>query len=178
MAAPEGNQFAVGNEGGRPTKYKEEYAEQAYKLCLLGFTDEDLASYFEVNEDTINEWKKVHEEFSVSVTNGKGKADAEIANSLYERAKGCKITVQQAIKVTTKKIEQISQKIEQTEEIEVVDLIHEVPPDTTAAKFWLMNRQPAKWREKTENINKNVNYNVETSPEEVKEISKSLENDY
>ena len=30
------------NPIGRPTKYKDEYVEQAYKLCLLGHTDEEL----------------------------------------------------------------------------------------------------------------------------------------
>jgi hypothetical protein len=33
-------------ERGRPTKYKEEYNEQAYKLCLLGATDKELADFF------------------------------------------------------------------------------------------------------------------------------------
>ena len=36
------------NKGGRPTKYKEEYAEQAYKLCLLGATDKELS---EIEDD-------------------------------------------------------------------------------------------------------------------------------
>ena len=34
----------------RPTKYQEAYAEQARKLCLLGYTDAELADFFEVSE--------------------------------------------------------------------------------------------------------------------------------
>jgi len=30
---------------GRPTNYHPEYAEQAYKLCLLGATDEQLGDF-------------------------------------------------------------------------------------------------------------------------------------
>lgn len=30
----------------RPTKYQEAYAEQARKLCLLGYTDAELADFF------------------------------------------------------------------------------------------------------------------------------------
>ena len=30
---------------GRPSKYKEEYAEQAYNYCLLGAIDDQLASF-------------------------------------------------------------------------------------------------------------------------------------
>ena len=32
----------------------------------------------------------------------------------------------------------------------VIDVSDEMPPDTTAAIFWLKNRQPDKWREKQE----------------------------
>lgn len=37
MGAPLGNKYAEGH--GRPTKYKPEYDDQVYKLCLLGATD-------------------------------------------------------------------------------------------------------------------------------------------
>jgi hypothetical protein len=30
---------------GRPTKYRVDYNEQGYKLCLLGATDNDLADF-------------------------------------------------------------------------------------------------------------------------------------
>ena len=30
---------------GRPSSYRQEYAEQAYKLCLLGVTDADMADF-------------------------------------------------------------------------------------------------------------------------------------
>ena len=73
---------------GRPTKYEERFAEQARKLCLLGATDEELASFFEVNPDTIHEWKKVHAEFSESIKKGKVEADSNVADRLYQRAMG------------------------------------------------------------------------------------------
>ena len=42
---------------GRPTDYKPEYCEQATKLCKLGATDAELGDFFEVTEQTINNWK-------------------------------------------------------------------------------------------------------------------------
>ena len=37
-------QYAKGNKGGRPSKYKPEYCEVAQKLCAMGgFTDLQLA---------------------------------------------------------------------------------------------------------------------------------------
>ena len=52
---------------GRPTKYKAEFAEQAYKYCLLGADDKKLAYLFEVSESTINQWKKDHKDFSEAI---------------------------------------------------------------------------------------------------------------
>lgn len=121
---------------GRPTKYKPEYAELARKFCLLGATDKRLGELFEVNTDTINEWKKVHPEFSVSIDEGRHIADAEIANSLYHRAKGYSHP-------------EVDIKVIQNQVV-MTDLIKHYPPDTTAASLWLRNRQGDKWRDKTE----------------------------
>jgi hypothetical protein len=117
------------------SKYKPEYAEQTKKLCLLGATDKELADFFNVCEDTIYEWKKKHEAFSEAIKSGKELADAEIATKLYYRAKGydCKAT-----------------KFATHEGVitDSVDYVEHYPPDTTAAIFWLKNRQPKKWRDK------------------------------
>ena len=135
---------------GRPTKYKEEYNEQAYKLCLLGATDAKLADFFDVTEQTINNWKIEFPEFFESLKKGKVIADATIAEGLYNRAKGAVINVQQAIKLKDSQFNSEGRKISEEERIEVVDLIQEVPPDTAAGIFWLKNRNPEMWRDKRE----------------------------
>lgn len=122
------------SKGGRPSKYKEEYAEQARKLCLLGATDAELANFFEVNEDTIHEWKKVHQEFSESIQRGKLLADAEVAEKLYHRALGYSHKAEKIMVVDKCVVRE-----EYTEHY---------PPDTPAASLWLRNRQSAKWRDK------------------------------
>ena len=135
---------------GRPSKYKEEYNEQAYKLCLLGATDAKLADFFDVTEQTINNWKIEFPEFFESLKKGKVIADATIAEGLYNRAKGAVINVQQAIKLKDSQFNSEGRKISEEERIEVVDLIQEVPPDTAAGLFWLKNRNPEMWRDKRE----------------------------
>ena len=73
---------------GRPTAYKKEYAEQALRLCLLGATDQEMAGFFSVSEQTINTWKGKHPSFLESIRKGKIEADANVAERLYERAIG------------------------------------------------------------------------------------------
>jgi hypothetical protein len=76
MPAPKGNQYARGNKGGRPTKYKPEFAEIAEKLCAkCAFTDAQLADWFEVSVRTINEWKLRHLEFAEALKTGKAETD-------------------------------------------------------------------------------------------------------
>lgn len=60
---------------GRPTKYKEEYATDEFIDRFVAYCKEQkeivslcgLAVYLKVCEDTLQEWKRVHSDFSVSV---------------------------------------------------------------------------------------------------------------
>ena len=134
---------------GAPTKYKPAYNKQAYKLCLLGATDKELADFFEVNEDTIHEWKKVHPQFSESVRKGKTFADADVAASLHKRATG--YTYKEVVfeKMDAKENLQIcADGLIMTEQYKKKITVKELPPDAGAAMNWLKNRQKDKWRDK------------------------------
>ena len=118
--------------GGRPTKYTDKTAKQAFKLCLLGSTEQELADFFEVHIDTIAEWKAVHEEFSDALKKGRSEADAKVTQSLYRRARGYS---HKAVKIFLHEGQPV-----------IVDYIERFPPETTAAIFWLKNRQKKLWR--------------------------------
>jgi len=124
------------DKGGRPSKYKAEYAAQAAKLCKLGATDAQLADFFEVAVSTINLWKVQHPKFSESIRVPKAEADRRVEQSLYRRAMG--------YEHDETDIRVINNTIVTT------PLRKHYPPDTTAAIFWLKNRDPENWREKQE----------------------------
>jgi hypothetical protein len=123
---------------GRPSLYRTEFAEVGYKLALLGLTDADMATFFEVDERTVNRWKIDHPQFCQSITRGKVIADAEVAASLYRRAIGYS---HPAVK--------IFMPAGATEPVYAPYMEH-VPPDTQAASLWLRNRRPGEWRDKTD----------------------------
>ena len=132
MPAPVGNSYSP----GRSSDYQPAFDEQARKLCLLGATDAELADFFGVTEQTVNNWKEAHGSFFESITRGKLLADAEIADSLYNRAKGyahpdTHFTAYEGLVTAT-------------------ETTKHYPPDTQAASLWLRNRQPKKWRDKHE----------------------------
>ena len=119
---------------GRPTDYKKEYNDQAYKLTLLGHTDKELCIFFDVCEATLNNWKHQHPKFLESIKKGKDIADVEVVMALRKRALGYKYT-----ETTTDS---------ESDVIKVVE--KEVAPEVSAQCFWLKNRQPSKWRDKQE----------------------------
>jgi hypothetical protein len=122
--------------GGRPTKYEDQFAEQAAKLCRLGATNDDLASFFNVAPSTIDNWMADKPEFLGAINEAKAEADALVERRLFERATGYS---HPAVKIMS--YEGVSFEHEYTERY---------PPETTAAIFWLKNRQPARWRDKQE----------------------------
>lgn len=120
----------------RPTKFKPEYVKQVYKLALLGLTDVEMANVLDITEKTFNLWKKSHPEFLQSLKKGKSPADAEVAASLFERAKG--------YSHPDTHISSYEGEITRTR------ITKHYPPDTAAAFIWLKNRQPERWRNEPE----------------------------
>lgn len=120
--------------GGRPTKYNAElHPLLAEYLARSGMIDKEIAEKLNINESTLNAWKK-HPEFSKSLKNGKDDTDDGVERSLLSRANGyshpeTKFFCSGGVilsKETTK----------------------HYPPETIACIFWLKNRRPDKWKDK------------------------------
>jgi hypothetical protein len=116
---------------GRPTLYQEEFAEQAYKLCLAGATNDDLAIAFDVGPRTIDRWLQAHPTFADAIRRGRKIADGEVAHKLYCRAMGYTYETSKVL---------LSHGVP----VSVPQTIH-CPPDIRACIFWLRNRQPQRW---------------------------------
>jgi hypothetical protein len=119
---------------GRPSKYRDEFAEQARKLCQLGATAPDLASFFGVAVSTVKLWQVQHKAFSDALKVGKATADKLVEQSLFRRALGYEHDEVDIRVVGTKLVKTPLRKY--------------YPPDTTACIFWLKNRKPNDWRDK------------------------------
>jgi len=121
---PPGKQRGV---PGRLGIWHDSIPERAFRLCLLGLTNADLAIAFGVSPYTIEEWLRKKPEFSSMVRAGKTEADANVAYKLYQRACGYKhkdvdIKAVPGIGIIKTEIEKI------------------YPPDPVSAIFWLKNR--------------------------------------
>lgn len=126
---------------GRPSSFRPEYVGQVRILCEEGFTDSEIARHFKVCKDTIYCWQKDYPEFHEAMKLGKGLADDRAERRLYEQAMGYVTTVKKQMKVRL--ADGSEQLVEATEEVVM-------PPNMDALKFFLKNRRPDQWKEKTE----------------------------
>lgn len=140
---------------GRPSKYKPSFCEKARQLCERGATDAEVADSLGINAATLYRWKGEHSEFCEALKAGKAVADDRVEMSLYHKAIGYTFD---------------SEKVFQFQGVIVrTDTKEHVPPDTTAAIFWLKNRRPDQWREKSE---VNVRHEVDQmSDDDLKRIA-------
>ncbi len=121
---------------GRPSGYRPELVERAYRMSLLGLTDQQLADFLGISCETLYAWKLSYPEFRESITRGKIQADAHVAEALYRRACGYS---HDAVKIFMPS---------GASEPVYAHYTKHYPPDTKAALRWLMNRQPAVWRDR------------------------------
>ena len=140
------------NPAHRPSSYQPKYANIAFRHSLLGATDKDLAKAFEVDERTINDWKKKFPQFSLSIKKGKEDSDTHVANSLYGRATGYS---HDDVDIRTVSTGDGCSQIVQT------PIVKHYPPDVTAQIFWLKNRNPARWRDKQPEFSVTVNNDIQ-----------------
>lgn len=121
---------------GRPSKYDPTCLERVQSLCERGATDREVARHLGISVSTLYEWKIEFPDFSESLKTGKSSADDRVEASLYHRAVGYSFDAEKIFQF-------------QGEPVRVAYVEH-VPPDPTSAIFWLKNRRPDEWREKSE----------------------------
>ncbi|MDO8742054.1 MAG: hypothetical protein Q7J45_00755 [bacterium] len=124
--------------GGRPSAYSQEFDQLAYNLTLVGLTLEEMAVVMNVAVSTIGLWIKKHRTFSDAITRARPIADVVVDLSLRDMAQGYGYTGYESHKIRDPKTG--------IEEVILVEVPQFVPKNFNAAKFWLLNRQPKRWK--------------------------------
>lgn len=140
-----------------------------------GLTDAQIAKNMHISRSTLSEWKKKYSDISDTLKKNKDQADDEVENALYQKAIGMTVVNKQfrTVKIDETQLkanrtvymnkyklehpeatkEQImlaaAQNVDVYERIQIFEDHHQLPPDTSAAIFWLKNRQPEKYRDQS-----------------------------
>lgn len=131
---------SVKKKMGRPSVYRPDADPQAVRKMLAdGKTIEECAAYLKISKSTLYEWIKEHAEFSNAVDEGQEAAINQVEKSLFQRATGYSVKAEKLIVVSQGK---------DGSEVERHSLVEHYPPDTNAAKFFLINRRGKKWKDK------------------------------
>ena len=101
-----------------------------------GLTDEQIAKNLGINIATLYRYKNDYCEFCEALKRGKEVVDREVENALLKRALGYNY-----MEETTEELPNGTTKSKTA--------IKHIPGDTTAQIFWLKNRKPDVWRDKT-----------------------------
>ena len=118
--------------GGRPTKYKDDYAAIVETMAKMGATIADIAEAFQVAESTIYLWANEHPEFSEGLLSGRSTKIEYVKKSLYHRAIG--------YSHRDIDIRAVAAGNNMGSEIVQTPIVKHYPPDVTAAKFILINQ--------------------------------------
>lgn len=97
----------------------------------------DLCKYLAISNTVFYKWAASYDEFNDAVSRVRDRVDDEVENALLKRAKGFDYD----------EITERTEDGEQSKQISQIKRIH-VAPDPGAAKHWLANRRPDKWRDK------------------------------
>lgn len=141
---------------GRPSKFGAVDLDQVRMVASKGWTDDEMAAFFKVDRATWYRWKATHEDFCDALKAWKEQADARVERSLYERALGYSHPEDKIFNDGGDPL--------------IVPTTKHYPPDTTAAIFWLKNRQPESWRDKNE-----VEHTVLSHEDRLKAVREKLD---
>jgi transposase-like protein len=140
---------------GRPTKLSEEKKQQAVKLQAKGMTIVEISEILAIHPRTLQRWRGKLTDFCHALKEAKDSSDELVKASLFRRATG--YTCEE------EKIFFFQGNVRR------VKTIKHYPPDTTAAIFWLKNRQPQEWRD-TYNIVPGANPNEKDAKKTFKQF--------
>ena len=137
------------HRGGRPVKYKTDYARMAEVACSQGgFTDQKLSLLFDVSKSTINRWKKDHPQFWDSIKSGKEKFDYEVVEKAFlKRCTGFSYNETIWEPVIVDEIDsETGDTIKVTKMMVTKRVRKTVVPDAKGCMDWLTNRAPDRWK--------------------------------
>ena len=109
-----------------------------------------------ISKQTFYDWIKKYPEFADAIKKGKEVADKDIVNALYKRALGYSYK-----EVKEEYITDANGVIKDNEDKsakEITVTYKSEPPNTAALIYWLNNRRPDEWSNKSKlDVNGNIN---------------------
>lgn len=123
---------------GRPTDYDpDRHIPWIKSMARIGMNNEQMASDMGISVATLYNWQNEHPEFLEAIKEGKSESDFKVVSSLFRRAMGFSYNEKEIVKTGDAVVKQkVTEKF--------------IPPDVSAIKMWLCNRDPSRWADKNQ----------------------------
>lgn len=128
---PERKSFA-----GRKSLFRAEYVPQVEKMCKLGATEHEIATFLGASVQSLWRWRVAHPEFAEAFKLGREAATNRVEHSLFHRAVGYTFDSEKILNVDKQVVR--------------VPIKEHVPPDVQAQQYWLNNRRSSEWQSRTQ----------------------------
>jgi ClpP class serine protease len=96
-----------------------------------------IAAYLDIDYSTVYDWMGKHGDFAEAITRARGITDEDVESALRRRATGYEVTL-------------VEQRVDKEGNVHDLKKDVHLPADTAAATFWLKNRDPKRWADKTQ----------------------------
>lgn len=127
------------------SKYEDKFPTLAEGFARQGLKDTQIAHNLGIGVATFYDYQKKHPEFREAIKNGKRPVDMEAENAFLKRVMG--------FDYKEKVIEYHAPDPKVPDSVPIVKSVREITkkvlPDVTAGIFWMMNRMPERWRDKS-----------------------------
>ena len=132
-------------------RWKERFGlESVRRLAEEGYTDEEMGIRIGIGATLFRRWKKKYPEFAAAIELGRATSDYAVVEALYKKAIGYNVSLSKTYKL--KRVDydpDTGKKIREYEELATGIDENYVPGDLKAETFWLKNRQPERWSERS-----------------------------
>jgi hypothetical protein len=108
-----------------------DHVDEVKAIAMSGCTDDEMAALMNISENLMQSWKAYYPRFAKAIDDGRTHADARVVAALHANAVGYEYETDEVVKTRRG--------------ADVVTVRKRFLPETAAQKFWLQNRDPARW---------------------------------
>lgn len=112
-----------------------------------GSTDKEIAEKLGLSYSTFRRYKSQNADLKAAIAQGKDKKNQSVIQALYKNCIGYKYYEEVLTKVKKEVLAEDGQTILVQEEVEISSVKKYKGPDLNAQKYWLNNRDTAKWKD-------------------------------
>lgn len=127
------------------TLFLPDYPQHVKAIAQRGLSDSEMAELFGISPELMESWKAQYPSFSRAIEEGRTELDELVIAALFTAATGLDPKTRERARIRKQKAISLGEG-----DFTVVDLEEDLPAQVQAQRYWLNNRAPKFWGDKTQ----------------------------